>query len=41
LPTIAFTALTAAAVGGYISSLEPLSRLAEKKKELLTETLCK
>jgi ABC-2 type transport system permease protein len=41
LPAIAFTALTAAAVGGYISSLEPLSRLAETKKELLMETLCK
>jgi ABC-2 type transport system permease protein len=41
LPTIAFTALTAAAVGGYVSSLEPLNRLAESKKELLMETLCK
>jgi len=41
LPAIAFTALTAAAVGGYVSSLEPLNRLAESKKELLMETLCK
>ena len=41
LPALAFTALTAAAVGGYISSLGPLSRLAETKKELLIETLCR
>jgi ABC-2 type transport system permease protein len=41
LPAIAFTALTAAAVGGYVSSLEPLSRLADTKKELLIEALCK
>lgn len=41
LPPIAFTALTAAAIGGYVSSLAALSRLAEEKKELLIETLCR
>lgn len=41
LPAIAFIALTAAAIGGYVSSLEPLNRLAEEKKELLIETLSK
>ena len=41
LPVILFAALTAAALGGYIASLDPLSRLAEDKKELLIETLCR
>jgi ABC-2 type transport system permease protein len=41
LPAIVFAALTAAALGGYFSSLDPLSRLAETKKELLIETLCR
>jgi hypothetical protein len=41
VPTVAFLALTVAAVGGYISSLEPLNRLAQAKKELLIETLSK
>jgi ABC-2 type transport system permease protein len=41
VPPLAFLALTVAAVGGYISSLEPLNRLAEAKKELLIETLGK
>lgn len=41
VPPIAFIALTAAAIGGYVSSLEPLNRLAEVKKELLIETLSK
>jgi ABC-2 type transport system permease protein len=41
LPVILFLALTAAATGGYAASLDPLSRLAEQKKELLIETLCK
>lgn len=41
LPTILFVALTAAALGGYVASLDPLSRLAEEKKELLIETLCR
>jgi len=38
---IAFAGLTAAAVGGYIASLPAMNRLAEKKKELLIETLCR
>jgi ABC-2 type transport system permease protein len=38
LPPIAFTALSAAAIGGYVSSLNALDRLAESKKELLIET---
>jgi hypothetical protein len=41
LPPIAFVALTAAAIGGYVSSLSALDRLAESKKELLIETLSK
>jgi ABC-2 type transport system permease protein len=41
LPAIVFAALTAAALGGYFASLDPLSRLAEEKKELLIETLCR
>jgi len=41
LPTEAFTLLAAAAVGGYFASLDPLSRLAEEKKESLIEALCK
>jgi hypothetical protein len=41
LPPIAFTALSAAAVGGYISSLGALDRLAEAKKEQLIEALSK
>jgi len=41
LPVIAFTALTGAAIGGYVSSLAPLNRLAEAKKELLIETFCR
>ncbi|HVM74246.1 MAG TPA: hypothetical protein VMT75_01305 [Candidatus Saccharimonadales bacterium] len=41
LPVGVFAALTAAAVGGYVASLDALSRLAEKKKELLIETLCR
>ena len=39
LPPIAFTGLTAAAIGGYMSSLGAMNRLAEAKKELLIETL--
>jgi hypothetical protein len=39
LPPIAFSALTAAAIGGYVSSLGAMNRLAEAKKELLIETL--
>jgi ABC-2 type transport system permease protein len=41
IPAMAFTGLTAAAAGGYVASLGALSRLAEEKKELLIETLCK
>ena len=41
VPAMAFTGLTVAAAGGYVASLEALSRLAEKKRELLIETLCR
>jgi ABC-2 type transport system permease protein len=41
LPVVVFTGLTAAALGGYFASLDPLSELAERKKELLIETLCR
>jgi hypothetical protein len=41
LPVILFVALTVAAMGGYAASLDPLSQLAEEKKELLIETLCR
>ena len=41
LPAVAFIGLTAAAAGGYVASLGALSRLAEKKRELLIETLCR
>ena len=41
LPAVVFAGLTAAALGGYVASLDPLSSLAERKKELLIETLCR
>lgn len=41
LPAIAFAGLTAAAVGGYTAALGAMDRLAEKKRELLIETLCR
>jgi ABC-2 type transport system permease protein len=41
LPTEAFALLAAAAVGGYAASLDPLTLLAEKKKESLIEALCR
>jgi ABC-2 type transport system permease protein len=41
LPVMLFAGLTAAALGGYVASLDPLSILAERKKELLIETLCR
>ena len=41
LPVMVFAGLTAAAFGGYMASLDPLSALAERKKELLIETLCR
>jgi len=41
LPAEAFALLAAAAVGGYAASLDPLTHLAEKKKETLIEALCR
>jgi ABC-2 type transport system permease protein len=41
LPAEAFTLLAGAAVGGYFASLDVLSRVAEKKKEVLIEALCR
>ena len=41
LPAVLFAGLTAGALGGYVASLDPLSILAERKKELLIETLCR
>jgi len=41
LPPMVFAGLTAAALGGYVSSLEAMNRLAEAKKALLIETLCR
>ncbi len=41
LPAEAFFFLAAAALGGYFASLDALTRLAEKKKELLIEALCR
>lgn len=41
IPAVAFTGLTAAAVGGYVASLPAMNRLAEQKKELLIETFCR
>ena len=41
IPVIAFAGLTVAAVGGYVASLPAMNRLAEEKKELLIETLCR
>jgi ABC-2 type transport system permease protein len=41
LPAETFMLLAAAAVGGYIASLDALTRLAEKKKEVLIEALCR
>lgn len=41
IPAMAFAGLTAAAVGGYVASLPAMNRLAEEKKELLIETLCR
>lgn len=37
----AFAFLATAAIGGYVASLQPLSELAEKKKETLIEVLCR
>jgi len=41
LPATAFSGLAAAATGGYVASLGAMNRLAEVKKELLLETLCR
>jgi hypothetical protein len=41
LPTEAFVFLAAAAIGGYVASLNPVSDYAEKKKETLIEALCR
>ena len=41
LPAEAFLFLFAAALAGYISSLDALTALAEKKKESLLEALCR
>ena len=41
LPAIAFAGLTAMAVGGYTAALRAMDRLAERKRELLIETLCR
>lgn len=41
LPVMIFAGLTAAALGGYVASLDALNRLAEAKKELLIEALCR
>jgi hypothetical protein len=41
LPAEAFALLAVAAVGGYFASLDALSRVAEQKKEVLIEALCR
>jgi hypothetical protein len=41
LPAEAFITLAAASVGGYFAALDALSNVAEKKKEVLIETLCR
>lgn len=41
LPAEVFTFLAIGAILGYSSSLEPLARLAEQKKESLIEALCR
>jgi ABC-2 type transport system permease protein len=41
LPIEVFAVLTIATVSGYVASLDSLDRLAEKKKELLIEALCR
>jgi ABC-2 type transport system permease protein len=41
LPAQVFTVLAAAAIGGYFASLDALTELAEKKKEVLIEALCR
>jgi ABC-2 type transport system permease protein len=41
LPAEAFTFLAAAAIAGYVASLDPLNHLAQAKREVLIETLCR
>ena len=41
LPAEVFIALAAAALGGYVASLDALNQYAEKKKESLIEALCR
>jgi ABC-2 type transport system permease protein len=41
LPAEAFAALAAASLAGYFAALDALSRVAEKKREVLIETLSK
>jgi fatty acid desaturase len=41
LPAGIFVVLTAAAIAVYFFSLEPLAALAEKRKELLIDALCR
>ena len=41
LPAKVFALLAAAAVGGYLASLDALTSYAEKKKEKLIESLCR
>jgi hypothetical protein len=41
LPAEAFTGLAAASLAGYFASLDALTHLAEKKKEVLIEALCR
>jgi ABC-2 type transport system permease protein len=41
LPAEAFIVLATASVGGYFAALDALSKVAEKKKEILIETLCR
>ena len=41
LPAEAFIGLAAASVAGYFAALDALSNVAEKKKEILIETLCR
>jgi ABC-2 type transport system permease protein len=41
LPAQVFAVLAAAAIAGYFASLDALTELAEKKKEVLMEALCR
>jgi len=41
LPAEIFAVLAAAALGGYVSSLDSFTQLAEKKKEILIDALCR